>query len=68
MPIYFRPWGIKKYSVPYMMQIEPTYIPIKCGVVKPYVDGFFNCSGHAMVHPLYYLEVVLYGYVTCGGV
>ena len=22
MPIYFKPWGIKKYSIPYMVQIE----------------------------------------------
>ena len=42
MPIYFNPWGIKKYSVPYMVQIELTYIPIKCGIVNPHVDGFLN--------------------------
>ena len=34
IPIYFKSWGIKKYSVPYMVQIELTYIP-----VNPYVDG-----------------------------
>ena len=59
MPIYFKCWGIKKYSIPYMVQIELTYIPIKCGIVNPYVDGFLNSSGNAMVLPLYYLEVVL---------
>ena len=64
MPIYFKPWGIKKYSVPYVVQVELTYISIKCGIVNPYVDRFHNSSGHAMVLPPYYLEVVLYGSVT----
>ena len=49
-----------------MMQIELTYISIKCVVVNPYVDGFFNCSGNAMVLPPYYLEVVLCDYVASG--
>ena len=38
MPIHFKSWGIKKYSVPYMAQVELTYIPIKYGIVNPYVD------------------------------
>ena len=65
MPIYFEPWGIKKYSVPYKVQIELTYIPIKCGIVNPCIDGFLNSSGNAMVLPPYYLEVVLCGSMAC---
>ena len=51
MPIYFKPWGIKKYSVPYMVQTEFTYISIKCGIVNPCIYGFLNCSGNVMVLP-----------------
>ena len=65
MPIYFEPWGIKKYSVPYMVQNEHTYILIKCGIVNPYVDGFLNSSGNTMVLPPYYLEVVLCENMAC---
>ena len=61
MPFYFKPWGIKKYSIPYMMQIELTYISIESGVVNRGVYGFFICSGKAMVLPPYYLEVILCG-------
>ena len=39
IPISFEPWGVKKYSVPYMMQIELACISIKCGIVNPYIDG-----------------------------
>ena len=46
-----------------MVQVELTYIPIKCGIVNPYIDGFLNSSGNAMVLPPYYLEVVLCGSV-----
>ena len=53
MPIYFMPWGIKEYPVPYMVQIELTCISIKCGTVNPYVDGFLNCSGNVVVVPPY---------------
>ena len=64
IPIYFKPWAIKKYTVPYMVQIELTYISIKCWIVNPYVDGFLNSSGNAMVLPPCYLEVVLCGCVA----
>ena len=64
MSIYFKPWGIKKYPVPYIVQIELTYISIKCGIVNFYVDGFLNSSGNAMVLPPYYLKVVLCGSVA----
>ena len=33
MPFCFKLKGVKKYSVPYMMQIELAYISIKSGVV-----------------------------------
>ena len=60
MPMgYFKSWGIKSYSVPYMVQIVLTYILINCGIVNPYVDRFLNSSDNAMVLPTYYLEVVL---------
>ena len=42
-----------------MVQIGLTYIFIKYGIVNPYVDGFLNGYGNAMVLPPYYLEVVL---------
>ena len=32
-----------------MAQIELTYVPIKCGIVNPYVDGFVNNSGNALL-------------------
>ena len=32
-----------------MMQIELTYIHIKCGIVHLYVDRFLNSSSNAMV-------------------
>ena len=64
MPSYFKPWGIKKYSGPYMVQIEPTYISIKCRIVNSYVDGFLNSSDNAMVPSPYYLEAVLCGSVA----
>ena len=59
----FQAQGVKKNFIPYMVPVELTYIHIKNGVVNANVDGFFNCSGSAMVLPPYYLEVVL-----CGGV
>ena len=30
-----------------MVQIELIFIPIMCGIVNPYVDGFLNRSGIA---------------------
>ena len=66
MSFYFKPRGIKKYSIPYMVKTELTYISIKSGVVNSNVDGFFNCSGSAMVRPPYYLEVILCGGLSSG--
>ena len=32
-------------SVPYMVMVILTHIPVACGVVDPYVDRFLNGSG-----------------------
>ena len=48
MPIvinYFKVRGVKQNSVPYMMKILLTHIPIECGVVDPNVYRFLNSSG-----------------------
>ena len=37
--------GAKQDSVPYMVKVVLTDIPVECGVVYPYVDGFLNGSG-----------------------
>ena len=34
MSFYFKPRGVKKYSIPYMVYIELTYISIKSGFVN----------------------------------
>ena len=65
MHFYFEPRGIKMYSIPYIVQIELTYISIKCGLVNSNIYWFFNSSGSAMVLPLYYLGVILSGGVAC---
>ena len=44
-----------------MVQIGIGYICIMHGIYNPYVDGFLNSSGNAMVLPPHYLEVVLSG-------
>ena len=62
MPFYFKPRGIKKYSIPMWCKLNLPIFLLKSWIVGSNVDGFFNCSGNAMVHPPYYLEVVL-----CGG-
>ena len=33
--VYFEARGVKKDSVPYMVKIELTNIPVKCGIVYP---------------------------------
>ena len=37
--------GATHNSVPYIVKITFTHIPVECGVVDPYVDGFLNGSG-----------------------
>ena len=36
--VYFEVRGVKKDSVPYMVKVELTNIPVKCGIVYPDVD------------------------------
>ena len=48
MPIFitnFKVRGVKQDSVPYMMKVILTHIPIECGVVDPNVYWFLNSSG-----------------------
>ena len=37
---YFKARGVKKDSIPDMIKIELTNIPVKSGIVYPDVDGF----------------------------
>ena len=37
--------GAEQDSVPYMMKVILTNIPVECGVVDPYVYRFLNGSG-----------------------
>ena len=39
---YFNVGGTKEDPIPNMIKLELTYIPVKCGIIYPYVDGFFN--------------------------
>ena len=39
---YFNVGGTKEDAIPNIMKLELTYIPVKCGIIYPYVDGFFN--------------------------
>ena len=36
--------GAEQDSVPYMMKVILTHIPVECGVVDPYVNRFLNGS------------------------
>ena len=44
IPFYFKPRGIKKYSIPYMVKIELTFISIKGGVLPPYFLEVILCG------------------------
>ena len=37
--------GTEQDSLPYVMKVILTHIPIEYGVADPYVDRFLNCSG-----------------------
>ena len=43
--VYFKARGGKKDSVPYMVKVELTNIPVKCGIVYPDVDRSFYGPG-----------------------
>ena len=55
---YFKTRGIKKNSVPYIIEIVLTYVPIESWIVYPYVDSFLYSPGQALVLPPYNVEVV----------
>ena len=42
---YFKARGVKKDSIPDMIEIELTNIPVKSGIVYPDVDGFLYGPG-----------------------
>ena len=33
---------LKRTLSPNMIELELTYIPVKCGIIYPYIDRFFN--------------------------
>ena len=37
--------GVIWDSVPYMVKVILTHIPVECGIVDPYVDRFLNGFG-----------------------
>ena len=41
---YFKARGVKKDSVPYMVKVELTSIPVKCRIVYPDVDRFIGIA------------------------
>ena len=55
-------WGIKKDSVPYMIEVVLTNILVQGGVIYPYIDLFLYSSCLSLVLSSYDVEVlVLYG-------
>ena len=53
--------GAEQDSVPYMMKVILTHIPVEYGVVDPYAHRFLNGSEYAMVLPPYDGEVIRVG-------
>ena len=43
--VYFKARGVKKDSVPDMIKVELTYVPIKGGIVYSDVNRFFYGPG-----------------------
>ena len=43
--VYFKAMGVKKGSLPYMVMVELTNIPVKCGIVYPDVDRLLYHPG-----------------------
>ena len=39
---YFNVGGTKEDPIPNMIKLRLTNIPVRCGNIYPYVDGFFN--------------------------
>ena len=38
---YFEIRGTKEDPIPYVIKLELTYIPVKCGIINPDVNLFF---------------------------
>ena len=62
MPIcgvyYFKTRGVKKESVPDMIKVELTYVPIKGRIVYSDVNRFFYSPGQTLVLPPYDVKTV----------
>ena len=43
--VYFKARGVKNVSVPDMIKVQLTYVPIKDGIVYSDVNKFFYCPG-----------------------
>ena len=56
---YFNVGDTKEDPIPNMIKLKLTYIPVKYGIIYPYVDGFFNQPCNVLAFPAYYVEVVL---------
>ena len=39
---YFKIGCTKEDPIPYVIKMELTYIPVKCGIIDPDVNWFFN--------------------------
>ena len=39
---YFNVGGTEEDTIPNMIKLEPTCIPVECRIIYPYVDRFFN--------------------------
>ena len=55
---YFKPRGVKKDSVPYMVEVALTNVPIYSWIVYPYVYWFLYGPGQALVFPPNDVEIV----------
>ena len=51
--------GAKQDSVPYMMKVILSHIPVECGVVGPYVD-IYNLSRDCNTKQCVYITNVVY--------
>ena len=65
--VNFKVRGVKWDSVPYMMEIILTNIPINCGIVDCSVNRLLYCPGKAIFIPPYDAEVPhMWYYVQAG--
>ena len=62
--VYFKARGVKKDSLPDMIKVELTYVPIEGGIVNSDVIRFSYSPGYVLVLPTYDAEIVLAGFVS----